>query len=74
VGGLRYADLYFQPRVDPLITELIGGVKAGDKEIAPSVALALAAVCSSAGKNIGVAAKGSIIELVEEAFLEGRNG
>ncbi|KAK8869849.1 hypothetical protein IAR55_000417 [Kwoniella newhampshirensis] len=62
-----------QPRVDPLITELIGGVRSGDNDIAPSMANALAAVCASAGKNIGAAAKGSIIEMVEEAFTAGRN-
>lgn len=62
-----------QPRVDPLITELIGGVRSAEKDIAPSVVNALAAVCSSAGKNIGEAAKGAIIELVEEAFMENRN-
>lgn len=37
------------------------------------MANALAAVCSSAGKNIGSAAKASIIELVEEAFEEKRS-
>jgi len=62
-----------QPRVDPLITELIGGVRTAEKEVAPSVVNALAAVCSSAGKNIGAAAKTSIIELVEEAFMGGHN-
>ncbi|WVF72242.1 hypothetical protein IAT40_007054 [Kwoniella sp. CBS 6097] len=60
-----------QLRVDPLITELIGGVRSGDSDIAPSMAYALAAVCKSAGKNIGAAAKGQIIELVEEAFTAG---
>jgi len=35
---------------------------------------ALAALCSSAGKHIGPAAKASIVELVEEAFAEGRGG
>jgi hypothetical protein len=60
--------------VDPLITELVGGVRAGDNDIAPSMVQALAAVCASAGKNIGQAAKASIIELVEEAFVAGRNG
>ncbi|KAL1405501.1 translational activator of GCN4 [Vanrija albida] len=60
-----------QPRVDPLITELIGGVASADKEVAPSVVAALAAVCNSAGKNIGPAAKTSIIELVEDAFMLG---
>jgi hypothetical protein len=63
-----------QPRVDPLITELIGGVRAGDNDIAPSMVQALAAVCASAGKNIGPGAKASIVELVEEAFVAGRNG
>ncbi|ODO11508.1 hypothetical protein I350_00288 [Cryptococcus amylolentus CBS 6273] len=57
-----------QPRVDPLITELIGGVRSGDSDIAPSMANALAAVCTSAGKNIGDAAKAAIVELVEESF------
>ncbi|WVR05268.1 hypothetical protein IAU60_002280 [Kwoniella sp. DSM 27419] len=60
-----------QPRVDPLITELIGGVRSGDSDIAPSMANALAAVCKTAGKNIGAGAKGQIIELVEEAFMAG---
>ncbi|WVQ78061.1 hypothetical protein IAT38_000142 [Cryptococcus sp. DSM 104549] len=59
-----------QPRVDPLITELIGGVRSGERDIVPSMANALAAVCNSAGKNIGPAALASIIELVEEAFTE----
>jgi hypothetical protein len=63
-----------QPRVDPVITELMTGIRGADNEIAPSVVLALAAVCKSAGKNVGEAARGNIIELVEEAFNSGRNG
>lgn len=63
-----------QPRVDPLITELVGLVRSSEKDIQPSVANALGAVCASAGKNIGPAAKAAIIELVEEAFAEGRSG
>jgi hypothetical protein len=62
-----------QPRVDPLITELIGGVRSADKDIAPSVLNALAAVCASAGKNIGAAAKTSIIELLEEGLSGAHN-
>jgi hypothetical protein len=62
-----------QPRVDPLITELIGGIRSAEKDVAPSVVNALAAVCNSAGKNIGPAAKGTIIELVEEAFSNAHN-
>jgi hypothetical protein len=63
-----------QPRVDPLITELIGGVRAGEGDVATSMVQALAAVCNSAGKNIGAAARGSIVELIEEAFTAGRGG
>jgi hypothetical protein len=63
-----------QPRVDPVITELMTGIRAADNEIAPSVVLALAAVCKSAGKNIGEVARGNIVEFVEEAFNSGRNG
>ena len=60
--------------MDPLITELVGSIKTVEKDIAPSVVQALAAVCHSAGKNIGPAAKASIVELVEEAFSAGRGG
>lgn len=60
--------------MDPLITELIGGIRTGETDVAPSVANALAAVCSSAGKNIGPAAKTAIVELVEDAFAAGRGG
>lgn len=63
-----------QPRVDPVVTELMTGIRGADNEIAPSVVMALAAVCKSAGKNIGEAARGNIVELVEEAFTAGRNG
>jgi len=62
-----------QPRVDPLITELVGLVRSSEKDIQPSIAIALAAVCASAGKSIGPAAKASIVELVEEAFAEARS-
>ena len=63
-----------QTRVDPLITELIGGIRNGDAEVAASMVQALAAVCASAGRNIGPAAKHSIIELVDEAFVAGKPG
>jgi len=61
-----------QPRVDPLITELVGGVRSADKDVAPSVAQALAAVCTTAGKGLGAPAKSAIVDLVEDAFGEGR--
>ncbi len=59
-----------QPRVDPVVTELTTGIKTAESDIAPSVAEALAAVCASAGNNIGPVAKAGIIELAEEAFEE----
>ena len=61
-----------QPRVDPLVTELVGLVRSSEKDVQPSVLNALGAVCTSAGKNIGAAVKSSVVELVEEAFAEGR--
>jgi hypothetical protein len=63
-----------QPRVDPVVTELMTGIKGADNDIAPSVVMALAAVCKSAGKSIGEAARGGIVDLVEEGFMGGRNG
>ena len=59
-----------QTRVDPLITELVTGIKSSEKDVAASMVLALGAVCQSAGKNIGEAARGQIVDLVEEAFVE----
>ena len=38
------------------------------------MAQALGAVCSSAANNIGSVARAAIIELVEDAFAETRNG
>ena len=63
-----------QTRVDPLITELIGSIRSSEKDVAASMAQALAAVCASAGKNIGDAARASIVDLVEDAFLESPGG
>ena len=61
-----------QPRVDPLVTELVGLARSSEKDVQPSVVSALGAVCQSAAKNIGPAAKAQIVELVEEAFSAGR--
>lgn len=63
-----------QPRVDPLVTELITGVNTAERDIAPSVVEALAAVCKNAGKNMGDAVKASTIELCELAFEAKKNG
>lgn len=57
-----------QPRVDPLVTELLTAVRQSESDIAPSVCEALAAICKSATKTIGPAARSSILEFVEEKF------
>ncbi|ORX39844.1 regulation of translational elongation-related protein [Kockovaella imperatae] len=59
-----------QTRVDPLITELITGIKASEKDVAASMVAALGAVCQSAGKNLGEAARASIVDLIEDGFLQ----
>ena len=51
---------------------MVGSVKTVEKDVSASVAQALGAVCASAAKSIGPAAKASIIDLVEEAFSENR--
>ena len=68
-----------QPRVDPVVTELVGGARGSDEEIAASFVLALAQVVLSAGVHGGVGDKvrETCVELVHEAFRgthEGRAG
>jgi hypothetical protein len=65
---------YLQLRVDPLITELATAIRSAESDIAPSIAEAIAAVCRTAGKNLGAPAKQSIIEICEEAFAKKHNG
>ncbi|KZT22524.1 ARM repeat-containing protein [Neolentinus lepideus HHB14362 ss-1] len=60
-----------QPRVDPVITELIGGARSNEDSIAASLILALANVMRSARANVGVKAKEGCIELINDAFKEG---
>ncbi|KAG6915850.1 hypothetical protein DXG01_009609 [Tephrocybe rancida] len=66
LGGL----MKHQPRVDPVITELISGVKGNDEAIASSLVRALASVVRSASKNVGEKARESCVELVSDAFRE----
>ena len=64
-----------QPRVDPVITELIGGVKGSEDEaIASSLVGALANVIVSASKNVGEKAREACVELVADAFRGGHSG
>ncbi|KAG2121247.1 armadillo-type protein [Suillus clintonianus] len=64
--------MHSQPRVDPVITELIAGARSSEEEIAASFVLALSNVVksSSAHGGIGEKARESCIELVNDAFRE----
>ena len=59
-----------QPRVDPVVTELVGGARGSEEEIAASFVLALAQVVRSAVVHGGVGDKvrETCVELVHEAF------
>lgn len=63
-----------QPRVDPVITELISGAKANDDAIAASHLNALAQVIKNAGNNTGEKAREMSIEVIEDAFKESHDG
>ncbi|KAF8434348.1 armadillo-type protein [Boletus edulis BED1] len=59
-----------QPRVDPVVTELVGGARGSEEEIAASYVLALAHVVKSSEVHGGVGDKvrETCVELVHEAF------
>ncbi|KAI0764358.1 ARM repeat-containing protein [Trametes elegans] len=59
-----------QPRVDPVVTELLTGARSNDDTIAASLLLALARVIRSAGSNVGEKAREACAELVTESFKE----
>jgi hypothetical protein len=63
-----------QPRVDPVVTELIGGVHASEEGIAASLVLALANVVESAGEHVGEQARDACVEVVNDAFKEIHDG
>jgi hypothetical protein len=63
-----------QPRVDPVITELIAGSRNSNDGIAASLSLALANVVRSAGQNVGEKAREACIELVSDAFKDDHDG
>ncbi|KAF9232421.1 armadillo-type protein [Melanogaster broomeanus] len=61
-----------QPRVDPVVTELIGSTHGSKEEIAASFVLALSYVVRSASVHGGIGDKvgETCVELVHEAFCE----
>ncbi|KAG2084815.1 armadillo-type protein [Suillus discolor] len=64
--------MHSQPRVDPVVMELIAGARSSEEEIAASFVLALSNIVksSSAHGGIGDKARESCIELVHDAFRE----
>jgi hypothetical protein len=64
-----------QPRVDPVIVELIGGAESqSDEAIASSLVSSLADVVRNAHQNMGDKAKEACVELALEAFKENHDG
>ena len=64
-----------QPRVDPVVVELISGVKGGEDEaITSSLVNALANVIKNASKNVGEKAREACVELVADAFRGSHTG
>jgi hypothetical protein len=63
-----------QPRVDPVVTELIAGAKSNDEAVAGSLVLALSYVIKSAETNVGEKAREASLELVSDAFKELHDG
>jgi hypothetical protein len=63
-----------QPRVDPVITELVAGVKGNDDFIATSFLLALANVMRNASQSVGDKAREACIDIVSEAFGDDHDG
>jgi hypothetical protein len=63
-----------QPRVDPVVTELITGAKSNDEAVAGSLVLALSYVIKNAGANVGEKAREASLELVSDAFKEPHDG
>lgn len=61
-----------QPRIDPLVTELVTGARnAEESDLKESMILGLAAVCGSGGKNVGEAAMKNVLEFLEDSLAEG---
>ena len=63
-----------QPRVDPVIIELVAGVKSNDDSIATSFLLALANVLRNASQSVGDKAREACIDIVSEVFGDDHDG
>ncbi|KAG8988091.1 translational activator of GCN4, partial [Tulasnella sp. 427] len=64
-----------QPRVDPLITELVGVARTSEDDVtATSAYLGLSKVVSSAKENLGSASRRLLEEVIEEAWAGEHDG
>jgi hypothetical protein len=63
-----------QPRVDPVVAELITGARGSDDTISTIYIHALANVVRNASHNVGEKAWESCIEIVAEAFRDAPSG
>ena len=63
-----------QPRVDPVIAELIIGARGSEDSVSDGYIYALANVVRNASQNVGEKAWESCIEIVSEAFREVHSG
>ena len=63
-----------QPRVDPVISELLTAIKSSDDTIAASHVIGLAHVIRNAAANVGEKSRESCIEVVSDAFKDNRDG
>ncbi|KAJ6493600.1 armadillo-type protein [Mycena vitilis] len=59
-----------QPRVDPVVTELVTGIRSNDDAIASSLILALSNVVNSAAEHVGEKARELCVELATDSFRE----
>lgn len=63
-----------QPRVDPVITELLTGVKNNEDAIAASLVQGLAYVVRNGDAHVGDKAREACVELITDTFKESREG
>ncbi|GAA5901674.1 hypothetical protein JCM8208_001574 [Rhodotorula glutinis] len=59
-----------QPRVDPLVTELVNLVASEEGDVRDSVVNGLAATVASGGSNMGEASVSAVVDIISEAFAE----
>ncbi|GAA5981477.1 hypothetical protein JCM10908_004121 [Rhodotorula pacifica] len=59
-----------QPRVDPLVTELVNLTASEEGDVRDSVVNGLAATIASGGKNMSESSMSSAVDIISEAFAE----